>query len=440
MYAPTTTTSIAVDGSSAPREPEGVNTGVAIFMGILFMTLVITFFSKYWTTCFPSYDIQSRQTARAHRVYRVQALSKGKALKYQLVGGKSEETGIWMNKLSSVFSRVIRKSPSDAAVKNEVLEVETENRRTWKERWSLACTWLAQSNLAIRCFLAGVENCVLRALRIRPTVTLTLPSGAAILPLPSTVMSVDHDVMSEIAPQDPRRLTGMSWIDRLWAHQEEADEQVEAEMESNGESDNEVGGEASTLFIGSFLPHVDFVSQWVIGATSIAHSARKSVLGGDVVLPAAVLPTIAKEEEEGEAASAMPDTLPDTSITTFDDDKTRIGDHSFLEEADITAELTMTEGRCPSAKDERKVLPSVSSADITDILLHYTAPNSFALNTSLEKDAVLFTPRPHDLLQVEIEEKVACHDIPQIFVGRRNLFTPMMSSPTDRMPRQEDWI
>ncbi|KZT20601.1 hypothetical protein NEOLEDRAFT_1151270 [Neolentinus lepideus HHB14362 ss-1] len=441
MYASTATANIAANNSSAPQEPEGVNTGVAIFMGFLFMILVIASLAKYWATCFPSYDTEPRQMARAPCVYRAKVVPKTEVL---FVEEKSYETGTRMKKLFSMFNRIVRKVPSQSAAKNEVSEAQEEGRQTWKERQSMVRTWLAQRNVSVRWFFAGVGNSVLRVLRIRPSIALTSPSGA-ILPLPSTVMDVGHNMVSEIAPQDPRRLTVISWIDWLWVHQEKVDERMEAEMESDKETDNHADVEAQTHSAGSFLAPFNFVSHWVIDAANIAASARRSVFGGDAVPPVSGLSTIAEEEEDD--VPTMPGALSDSSTTASDDDKTRIADHSFLEEEDITMELTVADalalaeaGQSFSVKDEKKVLPSAPSIDLTDLQLHHSGPDSFAPGTPLQSDAVRFTPRPRELPQVKAEKETKRPIIPHIFVGRYNLYTPRRSSPAVRMPGQEDWI
>ncbi|TFK45497.1 hypothetical protein OE88DRAFT_1669218 [Heliocybe sulcata] len=367
--------------------------------------------------------------------------------------------------------------------------------RTWKDHWIAICAWLAQRGLAIRWCFARIGNHILRVLRVRPTLSLTSPSGNA-LPLPSTISDVGQNMVSEIPQQDTRQLTAMTWITWLWWHQQDVDERLEAEMAALANSgDNADTGSRSSVF-GLLTSVFESWSDWSIRAMNAATVPGQPMSGGEGVLStmeaeinsnnsgsrSSLLSLLSKEfdawsdwffdtmnaatvpgqsvsggegafptrpirlstipEEDEEESPAMPGTLPENAV----DDKTRVADASYLEEEDITTLYYTTnalslaeEGKSPPAKKDA-ILPSSCKVDITDLLERSSRPISYVPGTPLKNDAVRFTPRPRQIPDLKMEEVVTRPVIPRIYVGRRNVYAPRRPAPAVRMPERGVWF
>ncbi|TFK45481.1 hypothetical protein OE88DRAFT_1669195 [Heliocybe sulcata] len=494
MYAAATTANAATMSAPVPREPAGLSIAIEVVISFSFLVVLLFLSAKYWHVCFPSYGAEPRQVVCPPRAYQTEVLPRTIA---EAVNEKSNGTAI--SSESSSIRRWFSRKSTVVCTEGEAPMDETVPR-AWKAKWIAMRTWLAQRGLAIRWFFASIGNCILRVLRIRPTLSLISPSGNA-LPLPSTVSDVGQNMVSEIPQQDTRRLTAQTWVSWLWWHQQDVDERLEAEMAGLANSgDNADTGSRSSVF-GLLTSVFDSWSDWSIPTMSAATVPGQPMSGGEDVLStmegaansgntgsrSSLLSLLSKEfdawsdwffdtmnaatvpgqsmsggegvlptpstrlstipEEDEEESPVMPGTLPENSMTTAAaDDKTRVADASYLEEEDITtlyytsnALSLAEEGQSPPAKKDA-ILPSSCKVDITDLLERSSRPISFVPGTPLKNDAVRFTPRPRQIPELKMEEVVARPVIPRIYVGRHRIYAPRRAPPAVRMPERGVWL
>ncbi|TFK45488.1 hypothetical protein OE88DRAFT_1740268 [Heliocybe sulcata] len=468
MYTAATTANTAATSAPVPREPAGLSIAIEVVISFSFLVVLIFLSAKYWHVCFPSYGAEPRQVICPTRAYQTEVLPRTIA---EAVNEKSNGTAISAE--SSSIRRWFSRKSTLIRTKGEEPMDETVPR-AWKAKWIAMRTWLAQRGLAIRWFFASIGNCILRVLRIRPTLSLTSPSGNA-LPLPSTVSDVGQNMqdvderleaeMAGLANSGNNTDTGSrssifglltsvfdSWSD--WSiptmsaatvpgQPMSGGEDVLSTMEGAANSGN-TGSRSSLLSLLS--KEFDAWSDWFFNTMNAATVPSQLVSGGEGVLPtrSTRLSTIPEEEED--ESPVMPGTLPANSPTAAADDKTRIADTSYLEEEDITtlyytanALSLAEEGQSPPTKKDAMV-PSSCKVDITDLLARSSRPVSFVPGTPLKDDAVRFTPRPRQIPELKMEEVVAHAVIPRIYVGRHRIYAPRRAPRAVRMPEHGVWF